>query len=77
MREIHSKPNPIKQINQLYDMHDRQCGRNVVGFQPPLTPTGEGIINDVIALLEDPEYRWIAQPALEDTLQKITRKILD
>ena len=57
-------------IAAQYAKYDRHDDTNVVQFDPPLTPSAAGLIDDVIALLEDPVYRLKAEQTIQDALTR-------
>ncbi len=71
-------PTPLLQntINRLYQSHEQHSNSNVIPFNLPITQSGESLIDDVIALLEHPEHRHLAEPILTQALYKISKKIM-
>ena len=67
----------IANIDRLFTQSEADVSNDIIGLAPPLTPKSLSLIDDVVALLEHPSHRCVAQSALEDALQGIASDILN
>ncbi len=68
--------NKADRINALYQQHDNSQIDNVVTLNPPLCPRVIGMMDDVQALLQDPQTRPIAESVLRDALKIIAQNVI-
>ena len=64
-------------IEALYQQYDKNQESNLVTLNAPLCQNVLGMIEDVQALLEDPQTRPIAEPILRKALNIIAGNIID
>lgn len=63
-------------IEQLYAREDAKPQSNIVKLTPGLTRTGASIVDDVEALLRDPDLRHLAEPVLKHVLSVLAQELL-
>ena len=74
--EIIRQINEVDKIKKLYSNHDEACESNVVSFTPPANPTVIGLLDDVDAVLSDPNTRAVAEDTLRSALQHIASQFI-
>lgn len=66
---------PTDRISNMYAKCDQTGNDNIFTFVPPLSVKALEIIDDVSALLEDPNTRSVAEEILSEAIYEIAAKL--
>lgn len=66
----------IDRINKLYEIHDTSRQPNILPFVVPANPNILGLLDDVEALLSDPNTRALTENTLRCALQHIAEQVV-